>query len=304
MEYITATFYKFFPMENSEEMQILFRGLCEECRLKGRILLGREGVNGGVSGNIENLEKFKKILKKNPNFSGLTFREQQTKENSYKKLVVRIREEVVVFGKEVDVNNAAEYVSSDELKKWIDSGEEIVLLDTRNNYEFDIGRFKGARGLPIENFRELPEAVEKLSDIKNKKIVTYCTGGIRCEKATAYMKMLGFNNLFQLKGGIIDFVNKFPGQDFEGGLFVFDDRLVADTGSYKKLGKCRICGILCNDYTDCYNLDCDNLFICCQNCRIKMNNACCEECRNAKRQRNTVKSPTDYKNFVAPRYII
>jgi len=290
MEYKTITFYKFFLQESPEEMQVLFRDLCKECGLKGRILLGKEGINGGVSGELNNVEEFKMKLSKHPVLSDLNFREQLTNENSYLKLVVRVRDEVVVLGKPVDMNNKAEYVSPEELKEWLDNNEEVIILDTRNDYEYSIGRFKGAKGLLIDNFKELPEALEKLNDLKNKKIVTYCTGGIRCEKATAYMKAQGFSNLFQLKGGIIDFVNKFPGQGFEGGLFVFDKRLVADTGSNQKLGKCKICETPCNDYTDCYNLDCDNLFVCCPDCRIKMNNHCSEKCKNAERHRDFMKT--------------
>ena len=179
----------------------------------------------------------------------------------------------------------ANYISPEKLEKWFDRGEDFIIIDARNDYESKVGKFKNALTLPIENFRDFPKAVEKFENLKDKKIVTYCTGGIRCEKASAYMKSKGFKNVLQLEGGIINYVDKFPGKHFEGACFVFDDRLTADTGSKEKLGKCEICETPCSDYTDCYNLDCDKLFICCENCREKMNNTCSEECKNAKRLR-------------------
>ncbi len=286
MSFKTITFYKFIKIEKPEELMIYIRGVCEALDLKGRILIGNEGINAGVSGEENNIEQFKNIIKKERKFQDLTFREQKTNSNSYHNLVVRVRNEIVVFGRKVDMKNKAQYVSPEKLKKWYDKNEDFIILDARNNYEAEIGKFKNAFVLPIESFKELPNSLNKIENLKDKKIVTYCTGGIRCEKATAYMKQVGFNNVFQLKGGIIEYVNEFPGQEFEGSLFVFDDRLVADTGSEKKLGKCKICNKPCNDYTDCYNLDCDKLFVCCDDCKIKMNNTCSEECKNSERLRN------------------
>ena len=261
------------------------KGLCEALNLKGRILLGEEGINAGVSGKTKDIENFKEKIQKNNLFKSLNFREHLVKENSYHRLVVRVRKEIISLGIKVDMKNSAQHISPEKLKKWIDKNEDIVILDARNDYEVKIGKFKNAVVLPIENFREFPKELKKMEDLKNKKIVTYCTGGIRCEKATALMKSEGFKEVFQLEGGIINYINKFPDEGFEGACFVFDDRLNEFTGSNKKLGKCEVCNLPCNDYTDCYNLDCDKLFICCKACREKMNNTCSKECRNSDRLR-------------------
>jgi UPF0176 protein len=286
MSYQTITFYKFVKIKNPEELRVFLRGVCEALELNGRILIGEEGINAGVSGSEKNVEQFKKVLKKDRNFNDLTFREMPANINSYHKLVVKVRNEIITLGKKVEMKNKAQYISPQRLKKWYEKNQDFVIIDARNNYEAEVGKFKNAVVLPIESFKELPDALKQVENLKDKKIVTYCTGGIRCEKATAYMKQQGFQNVFQLQGGIINYIQKFPGQEFEGSLFVFDDRLVSDTGSEKKLGKCEICKKPCNDYTDCYNLECDKLFICCEDCKIKMKNTCSEKCMKFGRMRS------------------
>ncbi|MBI3622582.1 rhodanese-related sulfurtransferase [Candidatus Pacearchaeota archaeon] len=286
MEYNTITFYKFTEIANPEILMNELRSLCESLSLKGRILIGEEGINGGVCGLKEDVEKFKKSIVKRQEFDDLAFRELKSEANTYHRLIVRIRKEIITLGKQVDMKNKAEYITTENLKKLYNGDEEFVILDTRNKYEADVGRFKNAVILPIDAFHDFPKAISNLSNFKDKKIITYCTGGIRCEKASAYMKEKGFSNIFQLKGGIVDFIKVFPGEEFEGDLFVFDDRLVSNTGSEKKLGLCKICKIPCNNYTDCYNMECDDLFICCDDCKIKMNNTCCEKCRNSERHRS------------------
>lgn len=286
MGYNTITFYKFTEIAEPQDLTNKLRDLCESLNLKGRILIGEEGINAGVCGKSDDIEKFKSHILKIEEFEDMTFREIGSEANTYHRLVVRVRNEIITLGKKVDMKNKADYITPESLKKLYEKEEDFVILDTRNNYEAEVGRFKNAFILPIENFHDFPNALSNLSNIKDKKIITYCTGGIRCEKATAYMKDQGFSNVLQLKGGIIEFINIFPGQEFEGDLFVFDDRLVSSTGSEKKLGKCEICKTPCNSYTDCYNMECDKLFICCDDCKIKMKNTCCEKCKSSERHRS------------------
>lgn len=281
----TITFYKFLDVKNPHDLKGFIRGLCVSLNLKGRVLLGKEGINGGVSGESVDIEKFKTLLKKQKHLEDLTFREIDVEKNSYHKLVVKVRDEIVALGVKVDMNKKANYVSPQKLNEWIEKDKELVIVDARNNYEAKVGKFKNAVLLDIENFRELPEAIEKFDNLKDKKIVTYCTGGIRCEKVSAYMKEKGFKNVFQLKGGIIEYTNQFPGKYFEGKCFVFDDRLTDETGSSTVLSKCGICGSPADKYTDCYNMECDKLFVCCDECRIKMNNTCSIECKNSSKIR-------------------
>jgi len=285
MEYNTITFYKFINVPNSGELMGYVRGLCEALDLKGRVLIGNEGINAGVSGKSEDIENFKSKIKKHKLLRNLTFKEQEVPKNSYHRLVVRVRKEILAFKTKVDMKNIAKHINPETLNKWIERDEDLVILDARNDYEAEIGKFKNAIVLSIKNFYDFPKELENLEHLKDKKIVTYCTGGIRCEKATALMKEKGFKNVFQLKGGIINYVNQYPDENFDGDVFVFDDRLNTSTGSNKKLGKCQICKEPCNDYTDCHNLDCDKLFITCSPCKEKMNNTCSQECKNSKRMR-------------------
>ncbi len=284
MEYQTISFYQYVNLENPEQLRDQLREYCKEHAILGRILIGKEGLNGAVSGEKEQIEQFKQFLTQNPLFLKLTFREQETENNTYHKLVVKVRNEICAFAAEVDVaKNKGKHLPPKELKEWYEKNEDFVIVDARNEYEFEVGRFKNAVKLPIQNFREFPEAAKQLEAVKDKKIVLYCTGGIRCEKASAYLKEQGFPEVYQVEGGIINYVNQCPNTYWEGGLFVFDDRLVSEVG--EPITFCRHCEKDCEQYVNCHNLDCDRLFIICDTCQKEMNKTCSEDCKNAPRQR-------------------
>lgn len=260
------------------------KNLCESIGLKGRVLVANKGINGAVSGEIKGIEAFKKKIKQSRVFSNLTFREQAYPKQTYHKLVVKVREEVVSFGRKVDLKNTAKHISPKVLKTLLDNGKDVVLLDARNQYETKVGKFKGALTMSIENFRDFSQAAAGLGKLKTKKIVMYCTGGVRCEKASAFLKERGFGHVSQLEGGIINFVNKFPNTYFEGSCFVFDDRLVSSV-SENKISRCEICGVGCDEIINCFNLECDKLFISCMECQKKMGKSCSDGCKNSIRRR-------------------
>lgn len=289
MPYKVISFYQYISLENLEQLRDQLRENCENLQLLGRILIGKEGLNGAVSGKTEQTQEFKHILTQNPLFSKLTFREQDYHQNAYHKLVVKVRKEICAFGTEVNVaKNKGQHLSPQQLKQWYEQNEDFVIVDARNDYEFDVGRFKNALKLPIHNFREFPEqAVKALGPVKDKKIVLYCTGGIRCEKASAYLKEQGFPEVYQVEGGIINYVNQLSNTFWEGGLFVFDDRLVSDAGN--PITFCKHCETECEQYVNCHNLDCDTLFISCVDCQKAMNKTCSEECKITPRQRKITK---------------
>ena len=284
MEFKVASFYKYIKVRNPERLMGEIRLLCERLGLKGRILIGNEGINGVVSGKIGAVEVFKKQIKQNKSFSDLTFREQAFPKQTYSKLVVRVRDEIVHFGKKVDLKKTGKHISPKTLKSWLDKNKNIVLIDARNQYETKVGKFKGALTLPMENFRDFPKASKKLGKIKDKNIVMYCTGGIRCEKASAFLKAKGVRHVYQLQGGIINFVNQFPDTYFEGSCFVFDDRLASKV-SKKVFSKCDVCGSPSDDMINCVNLDCDKRFISCKECQGKMKKTCCKKCFASPRKR-------------------
>ncbi|MDO8510951.1 MAG: rhodanese-related sulfurtransferase [Nanoarchaeota archaeon] len=294
MQYQVISFYKYVLIENPQELQDLLRKHCQQHDLLGRILLGKEGLNGAVSGKKEQVQQFKELLLKNPLFSGLTFREQEYHQNAYHKLVVKVRKEICAFGAEVDVaKSKGQHLPPQQLKEWYEQQEDFIIVDARNEYEFEVGRFKNALNLNLKNFREFPAAAKKLEAIKDKKIVLYCTGGIRCEKASAYLKEQGFPKVYQIEGGIINYVNQFPDANWEGGLFVFDDRLVSDVG--EPITFCKHCEKDCEQYVNCHNLECDRLTIMCDNCQENMNRTCSEECKNAPKQRKIKNQPKHQK---------
>ena len=257
--YKVISFYRYVSLQNIEVFRKEIAEKCIESHILGRILLAHEGINGAVCGDEKSIVKFQSFLEQS--FPSLTYREQDVKEQSYHKLVVRLRKEIVVFGKNVSVEHTGKHLSPQELDSWYKEKKDFVIIDARNVHEAEVGKFKDAFVLPIKHFRDFPEAIKKFENLKEKKVVVYCTGGIRCEKASAYMKQEGFTDVYQVDGGIINYVNQFPEGFYEGSCFVFDDRL----SSYieKPISRCTLCHAACAEYTNCYNLDCDTLFICC-----------------------------------------
>ena len=283
MMFKAITFYKYTEIKDPRELMESLTKRCKSLKLLGRILIAYEGINGGVSGEKENIEKFKERLKERSEFKDITFREQFFENQAYHKLVIRVRDEVVVFNNKVDLNNKGNDITPKELKRLLDKKEEIVLLDARNDYEYKVGKFKNARVLNIKNFREFPSKLDEIKNLKDKKIVMYCTGGIRCEKSSAFLKEQGFKDVNKLKGGIIDFINEYPKTYFEGALFVFNDKLAFSSGS--PITKCDHCQEKSDIMINCHNLDCDKLFICCDNCREEFKSCCSISCVNAERHR-------------------
>ena len=284
---LVSSFYKYVKIENPAEFQKKHLELCSSLGLKGRILVGDEGINGSVYGTRELIENYKVELRKNNLFSDIEFKEQISEKIAFRKMFVRVRKEIVYSGLNIDLKNTAEFIEPLKLKEWLDNNEDIVLVDMRNDYEAKIGKFRNAITLNIQNFRELPNTLNQIKNLKDKKIVTYCTGGIRCEKASAFLAENGFNDIYQLKGGILKFGEEYPDTYWEGKCFVFDDRIAIDLNRKNKevLTECVWCNKKCDDYLNCHNLDCDKLFTCCEECKEKYNKSCSAECSTAPKRR-------------------
>ncbi len=279
--YKVITFYRYVSLNDTNKVINKLKHLCKKLMINGRVLLGEEGINGGVSGTIENIETFKKEIESI--FPNLTYREQNSKNNPYHKLVLRERDEIVAFGEKVNISNTGNHIKPKEFKEMLDNKEDIIVLDARNDYEFKVGKFTNAIDLDITNFRDFGKKVNKLEEYKDKKIVMYCTGGIRCEKASAFLKEKGFSNVNQLEGGIIAYDTEFPKTHFEGSCFVFDNRKTSRMNN--PISECKICNEKTDEITNCHNIDCDKLFVCCTSCQEKMNSCCNEECKNSPKQR-------------------
>ncbi len=270
-------YYKYVNVPNPAGETERHRALAKSLELKGRILISSEGLNGTCSGTAENIEKYKEALNAHPLFSGIAFKESEHPTHAFAKLFVRLRPEVVTLRATVEAKDAAPYITPEELHDALEKGEDMVLIDMRNNYEAEIGRFRNAVTLPIENFRDLPGYMPNLATYAGKKVVTYCTGGIRCEKASALLKEYGFSNVRQLEGGIVKYCEAFPDGYFDGSLFVFDDRRTMRFPGARRqtyVSTCSYCGCDSDRHVDCTDNICHALFVCCENCEKKCQGYC------------------------------
>ena len=281
MEFIVSSCYKYTNLENPELVKSKVLDLAKKNKILGRILIGKEGINAAFSSRKDNIKNFKKEL--NILFEGLSFKDQEIENNAYHKLIVRIRKEIIAFEKKVNLENSGKHISPEELKQKLDNNESLIILDARNDYEHEVGKFKDAKTLPIKKFKDFPKELNSLKQYKDKEIVMYCTGGIRCEKSSAFLIENGFKSVSQLDGGIINFINKYPNSYFEGSNFVFDDRKTSNEN--KIISNCKLCNKKTNQYINCHNLKCDKLFLCCNSCKKELNNSCCERCKNSKHRR-------------------
>jgi UPF0176 protein len=277
-------FYKYVHVKNHDLIVNEHLDWCLQNDIKGRVFFAKEGVNGTVSGTIENIEKYKVHLTGYPEFKDLWFKEDNADDQAFRKMHVRLKSEIVHGDlKDVSIEHGGKRLSPEELLRLYEEGKDFVIVDARNWYESKIGKFKNAITPPMKNFREWKKVVdEDLKEYKNKTVVTYCTGGIRCEKASAYMVERGFNDVYMLDGGIVNFIKKFPDTYWEGGMFVFDERRVVNPNSkeeLKHIAQCHFCGTPTSYYINCHNVDCDKIIVSCHECKVKNEYCCSDECR-------------------------
>ncbi len=239
--------YKFTRLDDFEEIQLPLRSVLDSLSVKGTLLLAREGINGTISGTKVSLEKVLDYLQSDPRFLDLEFKFSYSKKIPFKRLKVKLKKEIVTMGlTEIDpTHSAGTYVKPKEWNELIND-PDVVLIDTRNNYEYEIGSFKGAINPNTETFREFPSFTKNtLEQYRDKKIAMFCTGGIRCEKSTAYLKSEGFKNVFHLQGGILKYLEEVNEDEslWEGECFVFDDRVAVkhnlEQGQYDQCHACR-----------------------------------------------------------------
>ena len=239
--------YKFITLKDFEQMQSPIRDKLNSLDIRGTLLLANEGINGTISGSDKNIQSFIEWLCQDSRFSNLDYKLSFHNKQPFNRVKVKLKKEIVTMGVDgIDPNKVVgTYVSPNEWNDII-SDPETVLIDTRNEYEYGIGTFKNAINPHTETFREFPDYVEKnLDPTKNKKVAMFCTGGIRCEKASAYMKEQGFEEVYHLKGGILKYLEEVETQNtlWNGECFVFDDRVAVDhnleKGQYDQCHACR-----------------------------------------------------------------
>ncbi len=278
---INILFYKYVELENLNKLRKKFIENCENFNILGTIILAKEGINGCITGEIKNIQKFKNFLKKDIKFSNIIFKSGITDSHSFKKLKVKIKKEIVTSRLDVDIKKAGKFIEAKELKKLFDSNEDFIMVDMRNSYESNIGNFDNSILLNIENFRDLHNNINQINGMKNKKIVAYCTGGVRCEKGSAFLIKKGFKNVQQLKDGILNYGKIVGNNHWNGKCFVFDNRVFVDIDPKNQnqlISECFLCNIKSADYNNCKISKCDKRFISCKKCLEKLKGCCSEKC--------------------------
>jgi len=279
-------YYKYVNIENPENFKAKQTELCKKLGLKGRVIISSEGINGTIGGSKESTTEYISETKKYPGMVNMEWKISESKTDPFPKLRIVAREEIVTLGfkktqKDVNLQNKANYIEPEELKNLYDKGEDFIIIDARNEYEGRIGKFKNAIVPDIKVFRQFPEFVKTIGELKNKPIVTYCTGGIRCEKASAYLREQGFTNVRQLHGGIHEYSEKAGGKNFEGEMYVFDARINIKVNHENPtiISKCIHCGESITRYINCANKLCNKQIVCCEKCQNEKSSTCSDKCR-------------------------
>ncbi len=228
---VNISCYKFVTLDNLEQLQQSIRTAAADQQLKGTVLLSTEGINLFLAGGRTGIDEFISWLQRNPCFSDMKPKESLSSYQPFTRLLVKIRREIISFDIQgiAPEQQTAPKLPARELKRWLDEGQQVHLLDTRNDYEVDIGTFADAIRLDIDHFRQFPEAIAALPEsMKDEPVVMFCTGGIRCEKAGPFMQQAGFRKVYQLDGGILKYFEEVGGDHWNGECFVFDQRVAVD----------------------------------------------------------------------------
>ena len=292
MKYQILLWYKYVPIENPVHEMREQKRLCEKLGLSGRIIIANEGINGTVEGSLKNTNKYISELKKDPRFSGIHWKKSEGTGNAFPKLSIRVREEIVSMHlHENDIKPwsvTGKYLSPEELNSWFVKKKEFYIVDMRNDYEQKSGYFEGSILPPLTNYRDLPKLLPLLKDLKDKKVVTVCTGGVRCEKASGFLITNGFENVYQLQGGIVSYMEKFPNEHFKGKLYVFDQRVLmgfhATHENHKVVGTCEKCLDKSENYINCDTVGCHRHFILCEKCIENFGQICPKGCEYVRRK--------------------
>lgn len=223
--------YRFAELDQLPELKAELLELCERLQLRGTILLSPEGINLFVAGLREDVEQMLERLRRVPGLAELEIKQSFSRERPFKRMRIKLKPQIIVFGMPdiAPARYTSRRLSPQELKRWLDSGQPVTLLDTRNNFEVRTGTFASALAIGIDDFRDFPAAVKRLpEELRRQPVVTFCTGGIRCEKAAPYLELAGFQDVYQLDGGILKYFEDCGDAHYEGRCFVFDERLAVD----------------------------------------------------------------------------
>ncbi len=271
-------YYKFAPIKDPEAVRLWQRALCEQLNVKGRILISEHGLNGTVGGEIDDLKAYAKQTKAFTPFKGITFKWSDGSRDDFPRLSIRVRPEIVTFGvpneikvDEQGVVGSGKHLKPEQVHQLVkERGDDVVFFDGRNAYEAAVGKFKNAVVPDTRTTRDFITELDsdKFNDIKDKPVVTYCTGGVRCEVLSALMKNRGFKEVYQIDGGIVKYGEKYKDEGlWEGSLYIFDQRMGTKfSDKAVDIGICVHCGTKTSNYENCADVTCNNLVLICKDC--------------------------------------
>jgi UPF0176 protein len=289
-DYEIILFYKYVHIDDPEAVAMLERARCASLGLTGRCIIAGEGINATYEGTKENVEKYITELECDTRFQNIQIKRSVGTGDAFPKLSVKAREEIVSLNLGMcDINpneTTGKHLKPEELHEWlaptcpeprrgskvegIKDKKEFYIVDMRNAYEHKVGYFEGSILPPMENFRDLPKLVKQIAHLKDKTVLTVCTGGVRCEKASGFLITQGFKDVYQLDGGIVSYMERYPNEDFKGKLYVFDGRVTmsfqADDPKHQIVASCDSCGEQSENYVNCANPVCHRHFIACKKC--------------------------------------
>lgn len=300
MNYEVILYYNFTKIEDPDAFCKAHKKYLKELGVKGRVYISEEGINGTIGGNPGQVQQYKEYIWSLDGFEDTEFKADLENSLPFAKLICKVREEIVALHVDnVDPKDGGNYLSPAEWRKVMESGEDYVMIDVRNNYESRVGHFEGAVKPDVDKFYKFPEWLDEAEQEipKDKKVLMYCTGGIRCEKFSVLMKKKGWGDVNQLHGGILNYAKEEGGEHFKGKCFVFDDRLVVPVNkeNLEPIARCEITGKPADSYINCANMECNKLFVCSEEGAKQMDGCCSEECKAS-----DYKRPFDPDNAFRP----
>ncbi len=278
-QYQILLFYKYVHIDDPDLLMSEQRSLMQKYNLKGRNIVASEGINFTVEGLVDDTENYLKEFLSDPRFKDTHIKRSVGTGEAFPKLSIKVRPEIVRLGLDpscdIDPNKlTGVHLKPEELHEWLHGDKEFYIIDMRNAYEHVFGQFEGSICPPMDNFRDLPKFLESIAHLKDKTVLTVCTGGVRCEKASGYLLDNGFTDVYQLDGGIVSYMEKYPNENFIGKLYVFDNRIAmgfyTDDPKHQVIGKCVVCGVPSERLTNCSDIDCHRQLIACSECENKL----------------------------------
>lgn len=279
MEHSIILFYRYVTIEDLHAFMEREKAVCEVLDLTGRVIVAEEGINATLEGKKGDIARYIAHLRKDKRFKLVDIKETEGRGDVFPRLSIRVRKEIVSSYLRAEVNprkDTGTHLAPTELKQWFTEGKDFEIIDMRNDYEYAVGHFKGSHASGMKNFRDLEKVVPQFDSLKQKTVVTVCTGGVRCEKASAYLKTKGFTDVYQLEGGMHRYMEHYPSEDFLGALYTFDGRVTMHFGGEREIvGVCVHCDAASESFADCKEATCGNHFIACENCRDVAGNVGC-----------------------------